>query len=104
MAQHETMVVRCPACETHEVGGIRGYYQFSDHETGEQTRYSLVPCPKCARPFLTEEDGVDDQTESGASYVSWGRPLFLYPNDATKLDASVPTTIGASFYEAQRAF
>jgi hypothetical protein len=104
MADHETMVVRCPACESHEVGLVKGAYSYGQQNSDESTRFSLVRCPKCGAPFLAREVGLDDLDDYDNHIVHWDPPVFLYPGDTTRLDPSVPQSIAGSFYEAQRSF
>lgn len=97
-----TMVVRCPKCETHQVGAVTG--EFLGGEEQSPNRHSLVRCPRCWQPFLTYEEGTPDFDDWNNHVVYWRSPTFLYPNDSTKLDGSVPEKIALSFYEAQRSF
>lgn len=102
MADTRTLVVRCPKCESNEVGTVRGEYHGGDEDN--PNRHSLVRCPSCGQAFLTYEEGVSDLDEWNNHMVHWRGPIFLYPNDSSRLDASVPDAIAESFHEAQRAF
>lgn len=97
-----TMVVRCPKCERHQVGVVTG--QFLTGEEQYPERYSLVMCPACRQPFLSHEEGVPNFDGWDKVEIYWRDPLFLHPNDSSKLEASVPVPIAESLYEAQRSF
>lgn len=69
MADTRTLVVRCPKCESNEVGTVRGEYHGGDEDN--PNRHSLVRCPSCGQAFLTYEEGVSDLDEWNNHMVHW---------------------------------
>jgi hypothetical protein len=92
----KTIVVPCPKCGVQS-GDVRGSYQTSDPETGNQDGYyyALVECPGCEHPFLTRHSWC---WVGGPANFDIDGLRILYPS-AGELDESVPESVAQSFTE-----
>lgn len=85
------MILECKNCEALVNAELVANYEVQEQEDGPTTTYSLLRCPKCSRPFLTDEDEV------------FG--LFcLYPRPDTRVNPNLPAPLKAAYQEATSCY
>ena len=88
------MLLECPKCnitiETKEIGS---YTIEHDGHIGSQ-RFTLLKCPNCWDPLLTEE-----RLEHDYGMIDWGIPKRLFPNDEFHINPIIPEQLRKSLKE-----
>lgn len=82
------MILECKTCEALVNAEPVATYELGDEFS---TTYSLLRCPKCKGPFLTDEDAI-----FGLS--------CLYPRPDTRVNPNLPAPLKAAYEEAASCF
>jgi hypothetical protein len=83
------MILECKVCEA--LVNAEFIASYDDGNEFILTTYSLFKCPKCLRPFLTDEDEI-----SGA--------VCLYPQPDSRVNPNLPEPLKAAYGEAIACF
>jgi hypothetical protein len=84
------MILECKRCEALVNSELISKYTREDEHLGTVV-YSLLKCPKCERPFITEEDDLF------GSYQ-------LYPAQDNRVNPTLPEPLQTSYGEAISCF
>ena len=85
------MVLDCKICGALvEASEVESYWD-GDPNSEPSSKFILLRCPKCCRPFLVEEEPFED------------KPTILYP-PVPRVNPSLPTPIQGAFAEAEACF
>lgn len=82
------MILECKKCEALVNAEFIADYSIGD---GLNTTYSLLKCPKCESPFLTDGDDI-----FGTSCI--------YPSPDNRVNLSVPEPLRVAYEEASACF
>jgi len=85
------MILECKRCEALVNAEPIAKYVDNDSPEALATTYSLLRCPKCRGPFLTDEDEV------------WGLTC-LYPQPDMRVNPDLPAPLKAAYEEAAACF
>jgi hypothetical protein len=86
------MILECKNCEALVNAELVADYQVQEEdEIGPPTTYSLLRCPRCSRPFLTDEDEVFGLN-------------CLYPRPDTRVNPNLPAPLKTAYEEATSCF
>jgi len=80
---------------------IAEYENHNPHDIYDAERYSLLKCPNCQHPILTQEDVTDNDFEQR---LEWGTPRTLYPNNAFHINPVIPEALRNCLAESIQCF
>lgn len=83
------MILECKKCEA--LVNAEFIASYADDNDVLPTTYSLLKCPKCKRPFLTDEDDIFGMS-------------CLFPQPDSRVNPNLPVPLKAAYGEAAACF